>query len=326
MALLDRVGLAPVALIARAALPGRAPRTVFDRLVKLYRHGLIARHTTGLHGHSSRRQAAAAALPHPPRPRSRTAAPARPGDLPQTRMEADRATPRRAARARPSRTRMGDRVPPRRRRARYRPLAHAPLRHGPISSPPNRERTAPSPDHAQRDPGPRRPGDHRRRAQDVLRDQARPVARAPHRALKLTFDLLVEIDLTARPSYNREKFLAYDAFLTGWSLAHPRYQAQATRPAVLFVSPNNHAALACAREADELMTGRIGAMGAPAEHWYYAGRDHLFFAAEGDIHRGDLSALALPPQPRGLRERLMGDRELALSRVSVLTDPGRDVV
>ena len=95
---------------------------------------------------------------------------------------------------------------------------------------------------------------------------------------------------------------------------------------MIFVSPNNHAALACAREADELMTGRISAMGAPAEYWYYAGRDHLFFAAEGDIHRGDLSALALPPHPRGLRERLMGDRELALSRVSVLTHPGRDVV
>ena len=52
--------------------------------------------------------------------------------------------------------------------------------------------------------------------------------------LKLTFDLLVEIDLTARPSYNRDKFLAYDAFLCGWSLAHPRYRAQGTRPAVVF--------------------------------------------------------------------------------------------
>ena len=45
------------------------------------------------------------------------------------------------------------------------------------------------------------------------------------------------------------------------------------------------------------MTGRIGVMGTPAEHWYYAGRDHLFFAVEADIHRGELSALALPPQP-----------------------------
>ena len=97
-------------------------------------------------------------------------------------------------------------------------------------------------------------------------------------ALKLTFDLLVELDLTARPSYNRDKLLAYDAFLCGWSLAHPRYRTQGTRPAVVFVCPDAHAALACAREADEALTGRIGVMGTPAEHWYFAGRDHLFFA------------------------------------------------
>ena len=73
------------------------------------------------------------------------------------------------------------------------------------------------------------------------------------------------------------------------------------------------------------MTGRIGVMGAPAEHWYYAGRDHLFFAVEGDIHHGELSALALPPQPPGLRERLTGSRELALRGVSLLTYPGQGV-
>ena len=58
-------------------------------------------------------------------------------------------------------------------------------------------------------------------------------------------------------------------------------------------------------------------MGTPAEHWYYAGRDHLFFAVEADIHHGNLAALALPPHPPGLRERLTGSRELALRPVSV---------
>ena len=61
-------------------------------------------------------------------------------------------------------------------------------------------------------------------------------------------------------------------------------------------------------------------MGAPAEHWYYAGRDHLFFAVEADIHHGELSALALPAQPPGLRERLTGSRELALERANLLAD------
>ena len=136
--------------------------------------------------------------------------------------------------------------------------------------------------------------------------------------LNLTCDLLVELDLTARPSYNRDKFLAYDAFLCGWALAHSRYREQKTRPAVVFVCREARSALACARAADEAMTGRIGLMSTPAEHWYYAGRDHLFFAVEEDVHRGDLGALALPPQPPGLRERLTGSRELALSRVELL--------
>ena len=136
--------------------------------------------------------------------------------------------------------------------------------------------------------------------------------------LKLTVDLFVELDLTDRPSYNREKFLAYDAFLCGWSLAHPRFRAQGTRPAVVFVCRSHRSVLACAREADAVMTGRIGPMGAPPEHWYHAGRDHLFFAGEGDIHRGELMALALPPHPPPLREQLTQTRELAVQSVSLL--------
>jgi hypothetical protein len=140
-------------------------------------------------------------------------------------------------------------------------------------------------------------------------------------ATKVTLDLLVELDLTDRPSYNRDKLRAYDAFLCGWSLAHPRYRAQGTRPAVVFVSRNNHAALSCAIEADELMTGRIGRMGAPVEHWYYAGRDHLFFAVEAGVHQGDLNAFRLPAHPPGLRQQLRSSRELALETVALVSDP-----
>jgi hypothetical protein len=70
-----------------------------------------------------------------------------------------------------------------------------------------------------------------------------------------------------------------------------------------------------------MMTGRIGVMGLPAGHWYYAGRDHLFFAVEGNIHHGELTAWALPLNPPGLREHLSGSRELALERVRLLSDP-----
>src|SRR3954454_5884754 len=48
LALLDRAGLVPRTLIARAVLPDRAPSAVAERLTKLSRAGLTARHSTGL--------------------------------------------------------------------------------------------------------------------------------------------------------------------------------------------------------------------------------------------------------------------------------------
>jgi hypothetical protein len=322
LALLDRVGLVPMTLIARAALPGRAPRTVFDRLVKLYRHGLIARHTTGLHGHSSKDG-------KPPLLHSLTR---RGLQVAQQREPAPAISPKREWKPIEQRhagrlahdlhalgwaiefhRAAGDRATDRWRTPRYAtgrypvPQVGSGQRRHPITL-----NEIPVPD-----------------GQAIIDLELKAFAEIKPdlslelriERLKLTCDLLVEVDLTARPSYNRDKFLAYDAFLCGWSLAHPRYRTQGTRPAVVFVSPDSHAALSCAREADELMTGRIGVMGAVAQRWYYAGRDHLFFAVETDIHHGELTALALQPHPPGLRERLTGTRELALDRVSLLTDP-----
>ena len=266
LALLDRVGFAPVTLIARVALPGRAPRTVFDRLVKLYRHGLIARHTTGLHGHSSNdgkppllhsltRRGLEVAQQREPTPAISARREWKPIEQPHaarlahdlhalgwaiefhraaTELATDRwRTPRYATGRYP--------VPQ---------VGRGQSRH-PITL-----NEIPVPD-----------------GQAIIDlelktfTEIKPDLSLELRveSLKLTFDLLVELDLTARPSYNREKFLAYDAFLCGWSLAHPRYRAQGTRPAVVFVSPSNHAALACAHVADELMTGRIGVMGGRAK-------------------------------------------------------------
>jgi hypothetical protein len=62
-------------------------------------------------------------------------------------------------------------------------------------------------------------------------------------------------------------------------------------------------------------------MGAPADQWYYAGREHLFFASETDIHAGTLAALALPTVPPNLRDLLHGDHALALQPVSLLPEP-----
>jgi hypothetical protein len=40
---------------------------------------------------------------------------------------------------------------------------------------------------------------------------------------------------------------------------------------------------------------------------------------EGDIHRADLLALALPAGPPELRERLAGTRDLEIQRVALLS-------
>ena len=44
--------------------------------------------------------------------------------------------------------------------------------------------------------------------------------------------------------------------------------------------------------------------GRPSRALVLRGRDHLFFAGEEDIHRGELMALALPRHPPLLREQL----------------------
>ena len=250
-------------LIGRAALPGRAPRTVIDRLVKLYRHGLIARHTTGLREHTSTdgkppllysltRRGLEVAQQREPAP----------AISPQTRMAADRAAARRPPRARPARPRLGDRVPPRSSATlatdHWRTPRYATGRYPVPQAGSGRDRhpitlnEIPVPD-----------------GQAIIDlelktfTEIKPDLSLELRieTLKLTFDLLVELDLTARPSYNRDKFLAYDAFLCGWSLAHPRYRAQGTRPAVVFVCPDRHAALALrarGRRADDRTDRRHG--------------------------------------------------------------------
>ena len=66
------------------------------------------------------------------------------------------------------------------------------------------------------------------------------------------------------------------------------------------------------------MTGRIGAMGTPPHEWYYAGRDHVFFAVEPDIHHDSLTAFALPPHPPEVRKQLEGSRRLQAAAVALL--------
>ena len=119
----------------------------------------------------------------------------------------------------------------------------------------------------------------------------------------LTFDLLAEID-RAKPSHNRDKYLDYDGFLSGWWSEHRRYRALGTRPAVVVVCETWERAQQNAALADKLMTGSIGHSGTPPQDWYYPGRDHIFFMAEPDIYYESLRAVALHPWPPTLRQAL----------------------
>jgi hypothetical protein len=134
----------------------------------------------------------------------------------------------------------------------------------------------------------------------------------------LRFDLLLEYHHHTNTVTNLdEKFPAYDAFLTGWCLEHNRFRSQGTRPVVVFVASDPRDLLTIARKADAGMSAAVGLQGTNPQNWYYAARDHVFFALEEDVHRGRLNALALQPLPPKLRAEL-GDEGMELRRVSLL--------
>ena len=319
LALLDRAGLVPRSLTGRAVLPTRSQQRVIDRLTKLHRHGLIAQHPVGIREHA--RSDGKPPLLYSLTRRGMEVAQTREPPAISRKREWRAIEPGRALRLAHDLHALAWGIElhrilgevatdhwrtPRYATGRYQvPQAGSGRDRHPITL-----NEIPVPD--------------KQAIVDVTLKQFAEVK--PDLSLelripspRLSFDLLVELDLTSRPSYNREKLLAYDAFLCGWSLAHPRYQTQGTRPAVVFVCSDARAALNLAREADEAMTGRIGVMGT-AEQWYHAGRDHVFFAVEADIHHGELSALALPALPPGMRQRLTGDRELELERAELLPE------
>jgi hypothetical protein len=319
--LLDRAGLAPRVLIGRATMPDRSTNAVSDRLVKLYRHGLIAQHTIGI------------------RARSRAD-----GQLPllysitrrglqvaQGRKPAPAISPKRDWRA--IEQRHAACVP-----HDLHALSWAIAFHRAVAKLATDNWRTPR-YVTGRYPVPQAGSGHRRHpitineiplpAGQAMIDieltkfgEVKPDLSLEVRVetIKLTFDLLVELDLTERPSYNREKFLAYDAFLCGWCSEYPRYKTLGTRPVVLFVCRDERSLLGCAKVADEVLTGRVGVMGAPADQWYHPGREHMLFARETDIHGARLNVFALPSLPPSVRESLTGERHLSVRPVLFLPE------
>jgi len=137
----------------------------------------------------------------------------------------------------------------------------------------------------------------------------------------LVTDLLVELNRSGGSNHNRPKLAAYDAFLTGWCLGHPRYRQRGHRPILLFIARDTEDAMAVLRVADEVMVGQFGVTGTDdPTRWYYAGRDHLLVMEEEEIHHGSIRCWALPPLPAHVRRDVEGTDEFIPRRVSLLPE------
>ncbi len=124
-------------------------------------------------------------------------------------------------------------------------------------------------------------------------------------------ELLVEVDLTERPSKNVSKWERYDHFLTGWASHLDRYGKHLGVPIVLFVCVSEDQALQFVSAADETVIARRARTGEPAETWDYPARENLLFVAEEAAHRGSLTGYRLPALPPDVREQLAASTHAA---------------
>ena len=126
-------------------------------------------------------------------------------------------------------------------------------------------------------------------------------------------ELLVEVDLTERPSKNVSKWERYDHFLTGWAPHLDRYGKHLGAPIVVFVCVNEDQALQFVNAADSTVVARRARTGEPAETWDYPARENLLFVAEGAAHSGSLAGYRLPAFPPDVREQLAASTRTARS-------------
>ena len=133
-----------------------------------------------------------------------------------------------------------------------------------------------------------------------------------------TLSLLIEVDRTARGSYNSEKFVAYDHFLAGWCMKTRRYGRELrARPIVVFVAQSPKAALSLLARADEDMTVGVGLPGHERSAFVFHGRSHTAFTCMTWLLGGCAYALRMPATPPSLRGR---DTPLEAEAVALLPE------
>ena len=113
----------------------------------------------------------------------------------------------------------------------------------------------------------------------------------PHR------DLLIAAD-AAEPLPVLE---AYDHLLCGWWRSVERYRRAGAPPTIVMLCTDEAHVLARAAQADAALTACLAEIGVAPEHWQRPGRRGIHFVAEGDLHRGELTAWTVPLLPPALR-------------------------
>lgn len=127
------------------------------------------------------------------------------------------------------------------------------------------------------------------------------------------FELLIELDRTARPTKNVDKLRRYDALLTAWWRGAERYRGAEEPPAVVFVCADEQHVMNLMRAADDEVTGRHSKFDGHPEGWPSPGRQRMLFAAERAVHQEHLRAWMLPPHPQAEDEsRNFWAREVTL--------------
>jgi hypothetical protein len=127
------------------------------------------------------------------------------------------------------------------------------------------------------------------------------------------YELLIELDRTARPTKNVDKLRRYDALVTAWWRGSDRYRGAKEPPRVVFVCGDELQAESLMRVADHEVTGRHTKSGRPKREWLSPGRERMWFVAERDMHEESLRAWKLPAHPDSEDEsRVLGVREVKL--------------
>jgi hypothetical protein len=95
--------------------------------------------------------------------------------------------------------------------------------------------------------------------------------------------------------------VALDHLLSGWWRDVARFSRRGEPPIAVVICESEQRALECAALADAVLLAAVGRVGVPAQRWERPGRAGIRFAVEGDLHRGSLTALRVPPLPPQLR-------------------------